>query len=310
MAQEETYDVTVAGAMEGIDVVFDNNDITSIAVGRNILGQKANTLSPGLLFTFPNSYDKITKLRVLGACPTFKESFLYAYIGSENVLFLPNLQSVFLERVNRIEKFAFRDFVNLTQIRLPKTVTTIEDDAFVEVVEENGTETQKPLPNLQTFIVEDLKAWCTVELWSLYSNPCYSSGSIYEEGESNPVSSLDSSNISEVPAIKDGVFANCKSLISIDLPESVDYIGAYSFADCTNLESASFPASLSFIADFALADCSKLNTMIFNGNAPELWDNPFLGISSTCKVYVKEGTTGWGTVPGTWNGFDIDYLTE
>ena len=95
-------------------------------------------------------------------------------------------------------------------------------------------------------------------------------------------------NDSQLTEIGDSAFGICKSLLSIDIPDSVTTIGDYAFCLCTNLESVLFtdqsclqeigenafcrcyslqsiiiPKSVTDIGSWAFAECWKLKSVIF-----------------------------------------------
>ncbi len=60
-------------------------------------------------------------------------------------------------------------------------------------------------------------------------------------------------------------FANaCKELTSVNIPESVEYIGYCAFQNCTGLTSVTIPESITGIGDHAFYGCTGLNTVYFN----------------------------------------------
>jgi len=86
-----------------------------------------------------------------------------------------------------------------------------------------------------------------------------------------------------VRSVGSGAFALCGGLTSVTIPASVTNIGAYVFSDCRNLQS-----------------------VCFVGDRPEVGD---VICDDSVTTYVREGTSGWGTVPGTWQGRPIKLWT-
>ena len=68
-----------------------------------------------------------------------------------------------------------------------------------------------------------------------------------------------------VTSIGDWVFSDCKSLTSINIPESVTRIGNYTFNCCSGLTSINIPESVTRIGYGAFAGCSGLTAI----NIPE-----------------------------------------
>lgn len=100
---------------------------------------------------------------------------------------------------------AFRLCLNVTNISLPNSITTIEDYAFRDC---RGI-TSMTLPNSVTSIGEGAFLYCT---------------------------KLVSVNIPDtITTINMTTFSNCQDLTSITIPESVTSIGTYAFSTCTSL---------------------------------------------------------------------------
>lgn len=58
-------------------------------------------------------------------------------------------------------------------------------------------------------------------------------------------------------------FANCSSLTSVTIPNSVTEIGSCAFENCNNLTSVTIPNSVTYIYDFAFEGCQMLRSISF-----------------------------------------------
>ena len=135
----------------------------------------------------------------------------------------------------------------------------------------------------------------------------------YWEGGNAEVVSAD---LSAAKGIAAGAFSGCTTLRSIILPVNVGTIPHSAFYYNTALTDVVIPGSVTNIEAYAFSSCSSLTNITFVGNAPSIQidpdqsdSNPFYGVSPQCVVTVQQGTTGWGTVPGTWNGLPTQYAT-
>lgn len=86
----------------------------------------------------------------------------------------------------------------------------------------------------------------------------------------------------------------------------------HTFTNCTSLETVVIPSTVTNLrtSHRAFAGCSSLKTVIFNGDAPVMYEygkglfpgqDPFDQPRDTLTFYYKEGTSGW-TTP-TWKGY-------
>ena len=141
--------------------------------------------------------------------------------------------------------------------------------------------------------------------------------------------------------IGDWAFCCCTGLKSADLTgTALENCLWSSFAGCTSLSEMKFPSTLTTLGGISFAWCRSLKSVTFMGDAPMIqasasdggdgakwgdWagrvyvdsdfdfesfdtqrSNPkyLTGITT----YVSQGSTGWGTVSGTWQGNSIVYF--
>ncbi len=105
--------------------------------------------------------------------------------------------------------------------------------------------------------------------------------------------------LSGLPVISIGfrAFAQCASLASVTIPDSVTNIGTAAFMDCTGLVSVVIGSGVASLGDVAFDNCTNLGSVYFRGNAPQMGVYVFMNVHAT--IYYLAGTTGW-TNP--WQG--------
>lgn len=87
-------------------------------------------------------------------------------------------------------------------------------------------------------------------------------------------------------------FSDCKSLVSITIPNSVTSIGIAAFNECKSLTSITIPKSVTSIGEYAFVDCENLT--LVNIQNPKLksslnYDSVFAGCEKLNSSNVKYG---------------------
>ena len=85
-----------------------------------------------------------------------------------------------------------------------------------------------------------------------------------------------------------GVFEECENLQSIEIPESVTYIGDKAFKDCKNLKTVTLNEGLTIIKKDAFSDCTSLKEITMPKSVTSIGVGAFFGCSSLKKVVLTE----------------------
>ena len=183
-----------------------------------------------------------------------------------------------------IGNYAFSGNENVTSVSIPKTITTIGQDAFSNC-------------NPTSVYINDLEAWCNINFVSQYSNPIYGQsvdcGNLFLNGELV----TDLVIPSTITKINDYAFNRCDCIESLTIPNSVTSIGRWAFWACENLKSVNLPNSIRSIEEAAFAACYNLTSVIIPNSVTSISSYAFahlrnlssLTISSSLST-IKENT--------------------
>jgi hypothetical protein len=197
-----------------------------------------------------------------------------AYSSIEGVLFNKNRTTLIQapgakigsyaipEGVTTIATNAFAECFQLTGVRMPNSVTVIEDWAFFGCLKLASAEISHSVSS----IPHRAFAAC----WALTSVVIPNS----------------------VTRIGRQAFLGCTSLTNVTIGSRVTTIDNEAFSGCRILVRAEIPASVTYVGAAVFMGCTELAAVHFEGNAPVVY-NDFFAESYNVVVYYLPGTTGW-----------------
>ncbi len=94
--------------------------------------------------------------------------------------------------------------------------------------------------------------------------------------------------------IAGSAFANCSSLSSITVPDSVTSIGDYAFSYCSSLTSITIPDGVTSIGDYAFRGCSFLSSVTIPGSVTSIGNYAFYLCSSLTSITIPNSVTSIG----------------
>ena len=126
----------------------------------------------------------------------------------------------------------------------------------------------------------------TIDRTGLFDNivfPIFSTGPFSSEGID--ITKLTSVELPDtIKYIGEMTFYLCTGLQSVTLPKQVESIGSYAFEYCSSLTSVTIPNSVTSIGDSAFKDCSALTSVVIGA-----------GVQNEYPGYLGDGTRGWFT---------------
>ena len=198
---------------------------------------------------------------------------------------------------------------NLTSVVVANTVTSIGEKAFAScpklrtVILPNSVETigamtfdgctsltTVRLPQGITVLPREMFDYCE----SLISFEIPSTVTRIESGVFR-ATGLRSINIPEsVTFIGASAFNGCNSLDTLWVPNTVTEIGTSAFAGCDNLQSIHLPEAMETIPSYLLKDCTSLTSINIPSTVTEMGEHSFENCSSLTEVDIPASVTAFG----------------
>ncbi len=175
--------------------------------------------------------------------------------------------------VTGIESNAFSECLNLTNVTMPESVTSIGESAFAGSGL-TGVTLGSNLTNIGPYAFESCPGLTSVTIPN------------------------------RVTSIGKGAFIACPSLSGVTIPNSVTSLGSGVFDACYGLTYLTIGNGVTNLENAVFAFCSSLAGVYFEGDAPGVSLSAFRNDNAT--VYYLPGAMGWGTTFDTlptvlWN---------
>lgn len=120
------------------------------------------------------------------------------------------------------------------------------------------------------------------------------------------LSSIDFADSQNLYSIGQYAFAECLDLLSVEVPEGVQTLGAYAFRN-TGLVQLRLPSTLYVIGDYTFYSCSHLSKMnVAAYTPPTVSSYTFYNVPRTAKVYVPESVVNTYKSTAVWREFFIE----
>lgn len=129
-------------------------------------------------------------------------------------------------------------------------------------------------------------------------------GNIYYDAATGTITDCDESVTSaiipsdidgtRITSIGDSAFRECRNLVSIDIPSSVDSIGIEAFIGCEKLLSITIPTGVTSISEYTFKQCSSLTEVSIPSTLTKIGNEAFKDCSSLNKIVIPAGVTKIG----------------
>ncbi len=178
--------------------------------------------------------------------------------------------------VAQIAAGGFANTEELYTIRIPSSIKRIGADAF------------KSSDSIETLIISDLAAWCSVSFETRYSNPLLYASVVYADGESAQELVIPEG----VRSISEYAFAGSSVIETVILPDSLESVGKWAFSACPKLQSVTFGDGIRKVGSDAFKDSGALKytesgSVCYLGNA----ENPTLVLVGAKQKIISGGSS-------------------
>lgn len=249
--------VTITGGTIGDDAFKNCDSLTSVIIGDSVtsIGDYAFEGCSSLTsIVIPDTVTSIGE-SAFEECTSLTSVVIpnsVTAIGGNAFAGCSSLTSITIpETVTTISSYAFAGCSSLTSIEIPDSVTSIGGDAFYNC----DSLTSVIIPNSVTSIGESAFEQCdsleSITIPFVGGGGDSGSGSFsknfahifgcYYDGDARKIpASLQKVIITGGTSISNYAFANCKSITTIVIPDTVTTIGYHAFAGCSNLTSIKY----------------------------------------------------------------------
>ena len=224
------------------------------------------------------------------------------YTGTSTKLIIPHIyEGKSVTNIN-INSSTFPNWLNLTSIVIPASVTSIGDDAFlgcgklVEVYNLSSLNITKGSDSYGGVGYYALDIYPSLDIPSKLSTD-ENGYIIYTDGEDKILVGYTGTDTELT--LPDGIteihmyaFAFNNNITSVTIPASVTSIGEGAFGLCSNLTTVTFEenSQLTSIGSSAFSGCSKLNSITIPASVTSIGSSAFLGCSNLTTVTFEENS--------------------
>ena len=185
---------------------------------------------------------------------------------------------------------AFQDYLALTSVTIPNSVTKIGERAFSGCSRLTSVTIPKSVTSIGSCPFEACINLNEIRVEAGNEYYCSDNGALYNYDKTCLIQCPGAKKEFEIPTsvteIGDDAFSGCSPLTSVTIPNSVTSIGFEAFKNCSSLTSVTIPNSVNSIEDGTFAYCSGLTSVTIPNSVNSIGGEAFKNCSSLTSVTI------------------------
>lgn len=203
------------------------------------------------------------------------------YTGSETSITIPSTLS--LKTVSEIGSFVFADKTAITEIIIPGSIKTINNDAFKGCT---GLTNITLNEGLEHICGEAFMGCNSLPSISIPNSVKYIDFATFKNCTNLATITFGAS--SQLLSFGESIFENCTAITAFSFPTEVNYIGSYAFTGCTKLASITIPQDVTIIERGTFKGCTALETATLNNGLTEIGGEAFRNCTDLSVITMPD----------------------
>ena len=181
--------------------------------------------------------------------------------------------------------------MGVTSVTVPDTITQLSASAFANRTKLEHVTLSSSLTSISANVFNGCTALVYKEEGGLKYLGCTGNDYFALMGTSEATATYSINSNTVLVAAR--AFANCTSLVSISIPESVKSIGSNAFMSCAALTTVNIPSQVTTIESNTFNDCKSLTQITIPATITRINANAFKDCKNLANVTFQDTTADW-----------------